>query len=521
MRKQWVGLASLLLAVFLVSRTAQAEPAWCKSAEDKLSVYGALDDVFKEQDPLDAVYTLVAASCFPDGDAKAAAARLEATRKDWSKKLDMSEDDWADAAVWASHGQGERNSPSLYPRDSKAAWSTYSPIDQYAAILNSRTGDSSRVTDPSYLADALGAKLTEAGRLAYITVCLGSNAGPVEWAMCQPDIAALDGKKLATELRGDTVHDGYQRMIVRIARYQLAPRLAQHAADVKALVAKDPGYAQMFTLAESARKDWSKTNPKLIELATTMDDARVTNSRKASEGCGARTWDAFSAFLAATPAKRFADLHGEPGNSFLEQAMAVVIGSADGYLAGLSLYLCGSITEKEDYLVRILGSAMSRWPGFRGPRTAAHTAILTAGITLDDRDARLEYPSVDRPWLQGSGSSGGGGTGEVASIKTKGEVTTIEFAKVKSKQTECTKGHTTNRVTQIRSDGTLVYQYVCQASRTVVINEPPAPPQAVNARYAKGLKKGMVAHVTEDVVTVAYPKGGQAAPSIVAGVPVK
>jgi len=526
MRTQGIGIVSLsiiatIATAALTATAARAEPAWCKGATDRLNVYGPLKDVYTATDPLDAVYTLVAATCFPDSDARAEARQLEATRQTWSKRLEMTEADWADAAVWASRSQGDRNAPTIYPSGDKAAWSTYTPIDQYGGLLNSTLGDSSRVTDPAYLADAFGAKLGEAGRLGYITRCLGSNATPVEWAICQADIAAFDPRKLSAELRGDTAHDGYQRMVVRIAAYQIAPKLQQHAADVKALTTKDPGYAQMFTLAETARKEWSKADPQLVALVSSMDDARVTSSRKASEGCAARTWDAWKRVVSAIPAKRFAAIRPEPGNSFLEQASALVIGDANGYLASLALHLCFSFGDKPDYLIRILGAAMSRWPGFRGPRTAAHTAILTAGIVLDDRDARIEYPDVSRPWINGNASSGGGGTGGVASVKASGETTTIEFAKVKGQQEECVKGHTTNRITQIRSDGTLVYQYVCEKTRTVTFNEPPAPPQTVNSRYAAGLKKGMFVSVVEDVVTVAYAKSGAPAPSMVAGVPVK
>lgn len=77
---------------------------------------------------------------------------------------------------------------------------------------------------------------------------------------------------------------------------------------------------------------------------------------------------------------------------------------------------------------------------------------------------------------------------------------------VKKKQTECTKGHYTGRVIQIRSDGGLVYEYVCQAEKTVTITVPQADPQAVNARYAAGIKPGMFVSIVEDVVTVAYSK---------------
>lgn len=126
-----------------------------------------------------------------------------------------------------------------------------------------------------------------------------------------------------------------------------------------------------------------------------------------------------------------------------------------------------------------------------------------------------------RPWIGTSGGSSGGGRGVIAKVKVSGETATIEFAKVKSKQTECTKGRQTNRITQIRSDGTIVYQYLCLASKTVTINESPFPPQTVNARYAAGLKKGMFVANVEDVVILAYPKPGAALPGMLAGVPVK
>ncbi len=521
MRTHLAGLA-VLLVVADTSAAHAAKPAWCKSAGDaSLNVYGSLEDVFKEDDPRDALYTLVAASCFPDSDAQAAASRLEAARKEWSQKLHLTEADWADVAEWATRSQGERNSPTIYPSDPKLAWSKYTPVDQYGGIINSQTGDSSRVADPAYVADALGERLGQAGRLGYITVCLGSRAQPVEWAMCQPDLDAFDAKQLSDELRGDTTHDGFQRTTVRIEGFLIAPKLAERAAAVKALVDKDPAYGKLFTIAKEQRQAWLKVDPSYVALMSGIDDARVTGSRRAAEGCAERTWSAWKTVVASIPAERFGKIQGEPGNSFLEQAAALIVGTPHGYLASLALHLCGSLDEKPDYLIRSLGGAMSRWPGYRGPRTATHTAILTAGIELDDRDAQLEYPDVSRPWIHGSSGSSGGGTGVIAGLKSSGATATIEFAKVKSTQKECTKGRRTNRITQIRSDGGIVYEYICEATRTVTINEPPAPPQTVKARYAEGLKKGQLVAIAEDVVTVAYPKSDAGKPAMVAGVPVK
>ena len=145
---------------------------------------------------------------------------------------------------------------------------------------------------------------------------------------------------------------------------------------------------------------------------------------------------------------------------------------------------------------------------------------MTAGIELDDRDARIEYPGVLRSWVARNSGSSGGGEGAVKSIKASGKSVRIEFVNIKKKQTVCIKGHHTRRITQIRSDGGLVYEYVCTKEKTETITVPQANPQTVNARYAVGIKPGMFVSVTEDVVTAAYAKGREV-PSMVVGAPVK
>lgn len=520
MKRSVSSLAFILLTVGGAT-VAQAAPAWCRAeGADKLSVHGDLAKVHKETDPADALYTLVAAHCAPDADAKAQARELAATRKLWSKRLHMTEADWADAAEWAVGYNSDRN-PSIYPPE-KTAWSKYGPVDQWAAILRSTMGDSSQATDPAYVADAFGAELTEAGRLGYVMVCIQGEK-PAEWAMCADDIARFDAAKLSSELRGDTRRPARERITVRLEAYQTASRLPAHRARVKALLDKDPAYAVLFSLAEATRAEWSgrwKSDAALLAVTASMDDARVTRSRKAAEGCAEATWQAWKSVVSTVPAKKFASIQHEPGNSFTEQAMAVIVGQPEGYLAGMALYNCARSNKAEDFLVRALGEVMYRWPGFRGPRTATHTAIVTAGIELDDRDAQIEYPDVMRSWIARNSGSSGGGEGAVKSVKASGKTVKIEFVNIKKKQTVCIKGHHTRRITQIRSDGGLVYQYICTKEKTETITVPQASPQTVNARYAAGIKPGMFVSVTEDVVTAAYPKGGKA-PSMIAGVPVK
>jgi hypothetical protein len=512
---------ALLAAAWVAPGVALSAPAWCDVEGAQKLHTTSLEDLYTTTDARDAVLLIVGGTCYPDQDAQAQAKQIEQSRQAWSKKLNMNDADWKDAAEWAQRPQVERNNTSIYATQ-KRAWSAYTPVDQYGGLKNSTLGDSSKVVDPHYMADAFGAKMTNAGRLAYIEECIRDDrdTAPVRFAMCAADIAAYDPAKLATELRGDTEHDGYQRMSIRFSAYELGPKLAEHAKKVKELQGKDPAYAKMFVLADEATKAWSKADPALVALMSNIDDARTTNSRKASEGCQEKTWDAWKKYVASIPAKEFAALKGEGEWDFLGPALGLILNSTNGYLAGLAMNQCAALDRNGNYLIRQLGGNLSRWPGFRGPRTAALTAITTAGLELDDRDARLEFPDLNRPWIMGSGSSSGGGKGVIASVKKKGDKAEIEFRKEKVKQTRCTKGHYTNRVTQITSSGQLIYQYICTAEVNETIIVAPFPPQTVDARFVGGLEPGQLVVVVEDVVVVAFKKGGST-PVVVGGVEVK
>lgn len=511
-RKLTLACATALgtLAVLGAGRT-EAAPAWCGAPGVREVSVSSVADLYRETKGYEALYTLVAATCNPDREALAQARQIEATRQAWSAKLQLSEADWADVAAWATRGRELRRDGQLQRADDKLALSAYSPIDQYEALR--------RAADPAYLADAFGARLSLAGRMAYVQRCL--DGAPVAWAMCQADVEALDAARLSAELRTDTAHDGFHRTRLRLEAYQLADQLVAHAARVRQVIAKDAGYRQLFELAAAAHKDWGKVTPALVERMAAMDDARVTGSRRASAGCGEATWQAFGEVVARLPARQFAGIQATITEPWLAQAMARVIASPDGYLASLALLECAVLEAKPDYLTRVLGDVLARWPGYRGPRTATHTAALSAGITLDDRDAKLELPTVDRGWLDAVPlSSGGSATGTILALEPAGDVVTLTFAKIKGTQQRCVRGRTTNRITQIRGDGTLVYEYQCLEERTETYAEPPAPPQQIAARYARGLKPGMFVTTVEAVVTVAYAKGAKT-PSSILGIPVK
>lgn len=520
---------------------AVAAPAWCAGAgEQRIDSSGYVEDAMKDEDPRNTLKNLVARLCRPDNEDRARQKELEAARQRWSKRLDLTDGEWADVAAYATLGQGERmngqvsidtQGQEMGIGDSlKRPWSGFDPIDQYAMLSIDAGASGDLALDKTYLADAFGNKLSETGRLAFVMRCVdGSRNGPVDWAACQRDFERLDLKKVSAELRANKVYGGADKIRIRIEIDELKPRLAAHAAKLKKLLASDPGYAKAFELAAATADEWDRrlqSDAALLELVSAMDDARATRSRKAFAGCEDKTWAAWKAALSQIPASKFDGIRDDRanGNSFLDGAMGPIVSDPAAYLAGIAMMMCANGTkergEPQDVLIRTLAGATQRWPGFRGPRNATLTAILAASIELDDADAKLEVPSVSRTFAAYDGSRSHGGAGVIGKLKPAGKKTTVEFKKQMVKQVQCAQVKYGTRVTQIRSDGMLVYESRCVKNETVVVDKSDAP-QSVNSRYLEGVKPGMFVSIIEDVVVATWAKPGAAKLTMVFGVKLK
>ena len=400
--------------------------------------------------------------------------------------------------------------------EGQKAWSTLDALDQYGLVSDSE--------DPLYVADALEPKLSESGRLAFLTQCLRRNRGAVFWALCQADAAAFDPQKVLAEVAADKSHNQTVRDTVKSEAQAMPAQLKEHAAAVKEVIGKDPAYAKMFGIAATTGMGWgavAKTNASLLQLVTAMDDARATQSRRAFEGCDAKTWPAWTAAVSGIPAKKFTTVHDTNTAESLELATAIAVNDPAGYLASTAHYVCHSGDSTEpDALVRYLGEALQRWPGFRGPRNAALTTILAAGLELDDRSAKIEYPGVDREWFKRAGGWHSWGRGVIGTIKPAGAKHHIEFKTQTIKQMRCVSEQHTHRINGIRSNGEFTFEINCLKSAMVDVDVT-SQPQDVSARYAAGLKPGMQVTVVEDVAAVTWAKAGAAAPSMIGAAPVK
>jgi hypothetical protein len=516
-----IGIGVLLT---LATTNADAAPAWCQTAGLERPIHaGTVADALTNKDPRRALPDLVTHTCWPDDEAQKRMKELDGARARWSKAMMLTEADWVDVATWAMGQQSKRNEDEfpLEP-DKKYALSTLGPVDQFAAIVRGLPNSRNQYSEYTYLTDALGTRLTEAGRLGYLLqACLRPNnygATVVEWATCTPDLALFDRKKLADELRADRARGGHEKMVVRIQAFFLDDKVKVMTEKWKAAKAKDPAYEKMFEIALKTRKEWDQlwtTERAALDLMLAMDDARETSSRKLREGCEAKVWPAAKAAISAVEAKRFSAISTENvAESFLAPAMGIVANTPRGWLALAAYQSCA-----DDELAATIGSVLAYLPGYRGPRLATNTALRNAGLQLDDASAEIDFPGVHHPWMGNSNTGGGGYFATVAKITVKGDKATVAFKPKLAESETCMSRKQTNKISMITSSGSVIYESVCTSWKTFVVNRAP-PTQEVGARYVEGLKPGMNVVIGGGMVMAAFEKGKRV-PSFVAGVPVK
>ena len=523
------GIA-FVVSVVVATGDAVATPAWCNQEGVKKPFGNAyVKDAINDPDPLDALPDLVTVTCWPDDEAKGRMKEIDAARAKWNKKLEMSDADWTDVAIWAMAQQSSRSSHDFgVDYDKKYAWSKLTPLEQFAGMMRGfpNNGAGNRYSDYVYLADALGPKLSEAGRLGYIyQACLRNNsdATAVEWATCAPDLALLDRKKLGEELRADKSYTGFEKMIVRLRLYALTEKLKEMEPEWKKAKEKDPAYAKMWEISAATRKEWDqlwKSETALLDTLLAMDDARMTTSRKLKEGCKEKTWPAVKAQISKVPAKRFEGLSTKAGDSWIGPAIGTVATSPQGWLALAAYRLCIFEDKDEETLGKTISASLNFMPGYRGPRTATHTAIMNAGLQLDDASATISYPNADHRWrFGGDGHAPWGFFATVQKVNAKGDKVEIVFKPKLEKQEQCASSKRTNRIVQITSSGSLIYETICLKWQNVVVDTKPSN-QTVDKRTAEGLKPGMNAIVSNGLVMAAFQKGKKV-PSFVLGAAVK
>ena len=532
---QLVGVSFVaLLVAGGVADAGRGKPKWCRSDMEQEG-----DDYLKKGDFKHQLQATAYVLCTPDQQHDAdAAANADAKYKELSARFGFTDDDWADVAAWS----GDVDRYSMKRPDQKKPWSQLTPMEQYVSVEHNWIGSENRQgsLDPATFVDALGPKLSELARLAWLDKCLtakGNHGYQVLWALCQPDVEAFDAKKVLAEIKAEPSYAPNERMMVRVEAVEMQQRIADHAAEMKALLASDPIYGQMVDMVKKAHADWAgrwKSPSPALAMMGSMEDALVTNSRHATEGCKAKTWDVLKAVVPKIPAKQFEiqrkekEYDTEYMRRLRETVSEALLNDVDGYNAAVAYTMCWAIEplndmheKRPDALGQAVEQLASRWPGYRGPRTAAWTNIMKAGLTPDDRDARIDYPDVSRPYLDPNRNGSFGGTmGTVTKATPKGDQIHLEFLKHKVKWLQQYGCHNTNHIRGVMANGEFDYEYVCAGATEKTSEEGPSP-YDVNKDTGAVVKPGMVIAAFADELFAAWKDSKATVPQLVLGQPVK
>lgn len=523
----WVsGLVFLLGSGSALSQAAAAElPGWC--GKSSLEANSADVNALKRTEPDYIVRAIATILCSNSSDAVPAHGKAEELRKEWSKKLNMLDGDWADAVPFIENRDGSYPKVEL----STKVIAQFTPMDQWWAIREGLKAGEVKAQGV-YAADMMHGSLSEVGRMAFIEFCLKERLEHAEMprhAMCAGDIAAWDAAKFATQLRGDTAHDGATRMLLRLRAHELAETLSTYSAARDKLFKKDDAYKKMVDVANKARAEWEKgvgANKELLSLMQAMDSATLSGSRKLFAGCEDKTQAALVAAIGKLPAKAFSgmnDVRDDPFGGFAKKAGPVLVNDPEVNLAANAWAQCHRQTPTADFLM----ASLQEVPGFRGPRAAAYAALLNEKFVFDDVNARPPlfprfYEDVPYSRTGGSLSSAGGVVDKVTQGK---DVATVALQKTSAKRVDCVKSHRTNRVIRINSDGRLDYEAICDKT-AVVTYDTTWTDFKVNPEHVPLLKKGVVfsgtAHngAVHDILAIWKDKNATV-PMIVLGAKVK
>jgi len=522
-------LASLAGAALLgATGVASAAPAaWCKDAQ-------AHDPDLKDlssKDVRTVIGAFVAAECAPNAEVEDHRADIEKARAAWSKRLGMTEADWADAVAYVKI----HDDYSIPAEVATKTLATASPLDQYSIIV--KATDSQSQFDTLYAADMFEPNLSESGRYAFLAkTCFDQNLNVVRddggltgaevwWAICQPDFERFNLAKLLDEVRADTTHDGALKMKLRVAVYDLPKRIKDHADEVQKVLKHDDANKKLFEVAAAARTEWTATTgkrSKLLDLVLAMESAKIAQSRKQFEGCTETTSAALAEAVSSTITARsltgMFDERDSPNSGFASKAASVLGQSPAVTLAAIAYTLCEPKTDLTGFLESILSYA----PASRGPRSAAASKIRATKLTYDSMEAKLKYLApapYGRNYMDGESrpSSAGGG---VKGLTKKDDEVEVQLEKTLVQQRDCLKSHSTGRVARIRDSGSVEYESVCDKSG-VVTHDHTWFNFRVLAKYAPLLKPGvMFSAAGKDVIAI-WPNKNAKAPSLVLGGAVK
>ncbi len=314
--------------------------------------------------------------------------------------------------------------------DVTAPLSSWTPVQQW--MPGSQLGFTKN-NGAAVLADELGDHLSELGRANLIVACLGSWQESVDaaltWAVCGPDVAALDMKKLEAELTAEQVSPaGVAEVTGKVN--QAVENAKKVGAFVEKAAKDDPGIAAILKLGETARTEWAayaSKNREAIDRYFALRDAVRSrkNNDKGFDGCFEPTKAAFAKVVAES--KVPLDVNNDP----LPGYFAVFMTTTEGYVASVSWAAC-AVAQLDGGLSLYAAAANQDGGMIRiGPRTLTIAKAYEASFKPKFADRSVNFSNIKQSWKYGITVPGinptlaimtpGGGT--VSVVKSEGAVT--------------------------------------------------------------------------------------------------
>lgn len=348
------------------------------------------------------------------------------------------------------------------------------------------------------LADELGDKFSELGRASLIQKCFRnadeSTKSLAIWAMCGPDVKALDMKKLEKELDAEKVTGEAKADVIKTATeaYEKAKKVG---AVIEAAAKDDPGVQQVLKLSETAKSEWTaylaKNKATFDQYLALKDAVRSGKSNApAFKGCFEATKPAFEKHVKSLVKK----IPWDVGNDYIPGYMGYLTATPEGYILTTAWAACAWSIDKSGESP-YSGAASGEWGGqFKaGWRTIALSKMLDD--KLKPKFADRNIPPLDLfQWKYGVMPAG---ASVVAPIMTRAEgvigkiakkdddFTTVSFKGEKVEK--CLQWKETNKVTGVTAGGNLQYDHQCLKRGKV---DSQTEPRDVPTKYMDGVKVG-------------------------------
>jgi hypothetical protein len=355
--------------------------------------------------------------------------------------------------------------------------SEWSPLQQYKAM----GGGSTHYAIPALImADELGDRLSQAGRLAVIYGCLGNQDKGVRsaalWAICSADVEVFDVNALDKELQQEGLSERARKSLLEDATRSLK-EAKEIGAAVTAAAKDDPGVAALVDMGKTARDEWSAFASahadQLADLAKLQDLVHENKNGLAGD-CVDKTRPAMEKVVRATK-WREQDNPVDPNYFYVNLTPA----TTDAFIATLAWGACVALTHESG--TAIYAAAATTSYGYsqqtfrryfrRGPRTLTYAKLYQEPFKpkFAQRDLSMKG-GITAP--NGNYEDGNAmktpHVAVIAKLVKNGDETTIKFAK--DKVMECVDWQSTNKVQSVTPNGDVMYEKKCMR-RQAVANE--------------------------------------------------